>query len=1007
MEAVRQILDRVLGLSQSLGGLAAPLSGCLHIVKGALDLCLSLREQHEGIKALAANLPGVARVLGDLACTDGIHESDSLAAALKTLEEALNSCHTLLREWERTGKVKKAVKSWELQLAGATGQVSIALKLISASGVGLTQETRAEVMRMRKDLLCVISGVEQLLSAACHNSQQLDVLVGQVAQLQARSGGMSYERLEVVAAELRSAVPNEVERIMERHLMKARAKDEERHARMVGTIVHEVVQVIKRAGVGARPVQASELRGALEGIMDERLEPMIQRVMQQSMASEWQRAMEQMVLRVLAGMNEQREHLLMQSNPENKAQVEQAIADAKGCVFARKRRVEMRTRAPRIPSSEVVLGDDLSYSGGSAIVKHGTWTPHPGVSIPAAVKVLGTRDIGDTAKQTYLREAEVLFRALARSDRVCRLYGYVDDPAAGHVLLVMRQYEGSVMSLIAKADGRPMDLRDMTRVLVDVAQALVDMHAMGLAHMDVKPHNVLVDESGRAVLADFGLARFGATMAQPSLPSLPTKVENARTNLYAAPEQFTIKLKQHRGPASDVWAYAAMAHHMMTGRMPFEGQFENEHDIRELVLEGEALEIPGGVFCSQLEEALRSCLVKDPSKRPAATTLLRAAEAQLHLMGDAPSDLDGVDDDAHASHSGRQGVVREQSGATEMMDAGGPVHAPELRAANLDLQQRSPVARPPANGTASRQDISEDERVAQLQNMGFSRLDAEDAVELHGANLDAAADWILSGGPQRLAQGGASHTHATAWVEDAAVLGADLDTAVGWILSGGPQGAQEGDSGAQAAGRERQPSDAEVTHDSGDSDGESLESLAGALVAGGETGTWRRASPTDRLKLEFDALSCDPGSDHMEQPYMRIFLLNGEGGRISKTPKRTPAAAERVDDGEWRLDHAVALNISLRSLSSMPGAVVLLEVMHLKQRRSKGQKESLRAWTFIRVQDVLRALLYGEEYEVQHGTMDLALYRKPSDPTLRRLHRMSTKKYANQLTVCVGVDGSS
>ncbi|CAG9462103.1 unnamed protein product [Pedinophyceae sp. YPF-701] len=583
MEAVRQILDRVLSLSQSLGGLAAPLSGCLHIVKGALDLCLSLREQNKGIKALAANLPGVARVLGDLACTDGIHESDSLAEALKTLEEALNSCYKLLQEWERTGKVKKAVfvKSWELQLAGATGQVSFALELISASGVGLAQETRAEVMRMRKDLLCVVSGMEQLLSAACHNSQQLDVLVGQVARLQARSGGMSEEQVAALAAELRFTLPNDVERIMERHLTK-----------------------------------------------------------------------------------------------------------------------------------------------------------------------------------------------------------------------------------------------------------------------------------------------------------------------------------------------------------------------------------------------------------------------------------------------------------------------------------RSPVARPPANGAASREDISEDERVAQLQNMGFSRLDAEDAVELHGGNLDAAADWILSGGPQRLAQGGALHTHATAWVGDAAVLGAgpqthpalaqpgnrgwqdhgsirddtvaklrnmgfplldaeraverfgaDLDTAVGWILSGGPQEAQGGESGAQAAGREQQPSDAEVTHDSGDSDGESVVSVEGALVAGGETGTW--------LRLEFGALSCDPGSDQMEQPYMRIFLLNGEGGYISRTPKRTPAAAERVDDGEWRLDHAVALNISLRSLSGMPGAVVLLEVMHLKQRRSKGQKESLRAWTFVRVQDVLRALLSGEEYEVQHGTMDLALYRKPSDPKLQRLHRMSTKKYANKLTLCVGVDGSS
>jgi serine/threonine-protein kinase len=108
----------------------------------------------------------------------------------------------------------------------------------------------------------------------------------------------------------------------------------------------------------------------------------------------------------------------------------------------------------------------------------------------------------------------------------------------------------------AKAGGMPVALS--LRFLRQIPAPLAWMHTLDspLAHGDLKPDNVLLDQTGTLILTDFGLA------TRMPLTSLGGAVE------YQAPEQLA---GASAGVASDIYAIGLLWHEMLTGRHPFEG----------------------------------------------------------------------------------------------------------------------------------------------------------------------------------------------------------------------------------------------------------------------------------------------------------------------------------------------------------------------------------------------------------------------------------------------------
>jgi tetratricopeptide (TPR) repeat protein len=101
--------------------------------------------------------------------------------------------------------------------------------------------------------------------------------------------------------------------------------------------------------------------------------------------------------------------------------------------------------------------------------------------------------------------------------------------------------------------------------LAQIASGLAFLHAAGKLHLDVKHSNVLVARDGRAVLADFGLAR---DQASAEVLATPDEVVLFGTPLYMAPEQAT---GGALSPATDAYALGVLLYEALTGQLPFTG----------------------------------------------------------------------------------------------------------------------------------------------------------------------------------------------------------------------------------------------------------------------------------------------------------------------------------------------------------------------------------------------------------------------------------------------------
>jgi uncharacterized RDD family membrane protein YckC len=191
---------------------------------------------------------------------------------------------------------------------------------------------------------------------------------------------------------------------------------------------------------------------------------------------------------------------------------------------------------------------------------------------PVAIKVLLVDSV--TARTRFLREARS--QAQLRHPNVVPIH-YVGE-SEGIVFLVMDLVEGDSLTDVIRREGRIATERALD--IVDaVASALAAGHVAGLIHRDVKPSNILLERSGRALLADFGLAKDLATAeapapAEPDGP--PTSFRSTAltrygsivgTPAYLAPEQASGGPVDHR---ADMYALGASLFEALTGTPPFD-----------------------------------------------------------------------------------------------------------------------------------------------------------------------------------------------------------------------------------------------------------------------------------------------------------------------------------------------------------------------------------------------------------------------------------------------------
>ena len=153
---------------------------------------------------------------------------------------------------------------------------------------------------------------------------------------------------------------------------------------------------------------------------------------------------------------------------------------------------------------------------------------------------------------------------------------------------------GGAARSLALADlldgGKALPQEAVLRLARDLAGALGAAHAAGILHRDVKPSNVLYDASGRALLADFGLAKFVTrhsslvTPAAQPPDSISLDGEGRAKFLgspaYAAPEQFDPATAAT--PATDWYSFGAVLCRALTGHRPGSPRRPSSFDPRHV-----------------------------------------------------------------------------------------------------------------------------------------------------------------------------------------------------------------------------------------------------------------------------------------------------------------------------------------------------------------------------------------------------------------------------------------
>ena len=237
----------------------------------------------------------------------------------------------------------------------------------------------------------------------------------------------------------------------------------------------------------------------------------------------------------------------------------------------------------------------------------------PSLDRRVALKVLPAEFLHDPAFADRFRQ-EARVAAKLEHPHIVPIHAYGIE--GGRPWMAMRLVTGG--SLAERVRRSPLSPAETAAVLRDVAAALDYAHARGVVHRDVKPANVLLDEAGRAYLADFGIAR----MLEGSSVATATGLIQG-TPSYMAPEQ-AMGAKVDR--LADVYALGVVAFECLTGRVPYTGTTPvailMKH-VQEPVPEPTAAEV-----APALTAVLRRCLAKTPADRwPTAGAFSAALEA--------------------------------------------------------------------------------------------------------------------------------------------------------------------------------------------------------------------------------------------------------------------------------------------------------------------------------------------------------------------------------------------
>jgi len=232
-----------------------------------------------------------------------------------------------------------------------------------------------------------------------------------------------------------------------------------------------------------------------------------------------------------------------------------------------------------------------------------------------AIKVLPEHVATDQAlRARFEREAKTL--SSLNHPHICTIHDIGSQE--GTDFLVMEYLEGE--TLAERLMKGPLPLDEALGHAVEIADALDKAHRQGIVHRDLKPGNIMLTRTGTKLL-DFGLAKLRpvgppGSVAVSAAPTVASPLTGAGsivgTLQYMAPEQLE---GQEADSRSDIFAFGAVLHEMVSGRKAFEGK--NQASLIHAIMGTEPRPVsesqPGAP--PSLDHLVGRCLAKAPDDR--------------------------------------------------------------------------------------------------------------------------------------------------------------------------------------------------------------------------------------------------------------------------------------------------------------------------------------------------------------------------------------------------------
>jgi serine/threonine protein kinase len=209
--------------------------------------------------------------------------------------------------------------------------------------------------------------------------------------------------------------------------------------------------------------------------------------------------------------------------------------------------------------------------------------------------------------RSFVNEA----RLLAKFDHPSLVKVYRFWEGNGTAYMVMPYYEGMTLTEALKQMGKPPDEGWLKRLLSDLLDALAVLHAAQCLHRDIAPDNILMLESGRPVLLDFGAAR---RVIGDRSQALTVILKPG----YAPVEQYANTATMKQGPWTDIYALASVAYFAIMGEPPTPSVARMISDPLVPLAQAAA-----GRYTATFLQALDRCMAVKPEDRPQDTTSVR------------------------------------------------------------------------------------------------------------------------------------------------------------------------------------------------------------------------------------------------------------------------------------------------------------------------------------------------------------------------------------------------